>query len=403
MLRRRPCRYPIVALLLALAWSAAAPGAEGLRPDETSAAPADPVTARERDLSALEAQMQAAAMALAERERTREALYAELAQYERDIGALARAGRELDVLVAEQRSEVDGMQARLVSLRADLTTARAALAELLRAAHAMGRGDRLRLLLNQEDPARVGRVFGYYRAIGQRRAEQVLEVRALADELAVLTADAAAEADRLVQLAGRQRQTRLRLEAARASRETILTGLHESIASERERVDAMTADAEALRTLIDQLRRKAEIDAEADLTLASLGSRRGRLDWPLDKPRLLRAFRGQASAGDLHADGVLLAAATGSEVRAVHHGRVIHADWLRGFGLLLVIDHGDGYMSLYGHNETLTKEVGEWVDTGEVIALTGASGGGDTRGLYFALRHNGAPLDPAPWFGRGAG
>lgn len=387
--------WPACALLLMLAAGVGAAAA--------ATGTGEAVKAREQDLTALEAQAQAAAAALAERERTRDGLYAELAQYERDIGALTRAGHDLDALVAEQQSALSGLQARLVGLRADLAEARGALARLLRAAYAMGRGDRLRLLLNQEDPTRVGRVFGYYRALGDRRAAQVREVERLAGELAVLTAEAAAEAERLVQLAERQRQTRLRLEAARASRQSILTGLQASIADERERLATLNANVEALRALIEQLRRKAEIDAEADVTLAGIASRYGQLDWPLERVKLLSPFRGQASAGDLHGDGVLLFAAPGSAVHAVHHGRVVHADWLRGFGLLLVIDHGEGYMSLYGHNESLQKEVGEWVQTGEVIARTGASGGGNDQGLYFALRHQGAPVDPSPWFRRGAG
>ena len=98
-------------------------------------------------------------------------------------------------------------------------------------------------------------------------------------------------------------------------------------------------------------------------------------------------------------DGVLLVAREGEEVRAVYDGRVVYADWLRGFGMLLVIDHGDGYMSLYGHNEALLKEVGEWVAAGEVIALSGNSGGRDDPVLYFAIRRHGEPLDPGTWCG----
>ena len=164
------------------------------------------------------------------------------------------------------------------------------------------------------------------------------------------------------------------------------------------------ANAQALRTLIERLRRQVQIAAEIEINQEAIVARKGRLAWPISEGRLASRFRGSEGDQDpdLHADGVLIEADEGSEVRAVHHGRVVYADWLRGFGLLLVIDHGDGYMTLYGHNQALLKEVGEWIATGEVIALTGASGGSGNRGLYFALRYQGKPLDPERWCrGRG--
>ncbi|HXD51159.1 MAG TPA: peptidoglycan DD-metalloendopeptidase family protein, partial [Burkholderiales bacterium] len=122
---------------------------------------------------------------------------------------------------------------------------------------------------------------------------------------------------------------------------------------------------------------------------------RGRLAWPL-RGRIAERF-GAAADGDRLGQGVLIAIAGGSEVHAVSHGRVVYADWLRGYGLLLIIDHGDGYLSLYGYNETLLKDVGDWVDAGDVVATSGDSGGRKTAGLYFELRHDGKPLDPGAW------
>jgi septal ring factor EnvC (AmiA/AmiB activator) len=382
--------------------------AAALEPQRVSSEPpstkaADAAAAHEQNLNQIEARMRALQQALAGREHYREALYEELERYERDVGALAQAGRALDEMLAEQRAELAELRRRREATAEDLAEARAELADLLRSAYAMGRGDQLRLLLNQEDPTRVGRVFGYYRAIGRVRARKVRAVEGLSAELRILGQRAEAETERLRELAERQQQTRLRLEAARLARAAILDGLEAAIAGDREQVAALDADAESLRSLIEQLRRKAQIEAEVALTQEAIAARRGLLHWPVDDAEVLRAFGGGPAAGDLHADGVLIAAATGSEVHAVHHGRVIYADWLRGFGLLLVIDHGDGYMSLYGHNESLLTEVGEWVSTGEVIALSGASGGSGDRGLYFAIRRHGEPLDPSDWCRRERG
>ncbi len=363
----------------------------------------DPLTRREQALSRIEQDMQVLEHDLTDREQRRDVLDAELEQSERDIAALALAGRQLSAMVDEQRSVVAGLEKELTTAAEALEQTRAALAQLLRSAYAMGRGERLRLLLNQEDLVRSGRVFGYYRCLGRERARRVAVFEQQTTRLASLRREAAGEADRLAWLAERQEETRQRLEQRQAQRAAILGELEQAIAHGRERVTKLRADSDALRRLIEILRRDAEIQTELGLHQEDLVARKGRLDWPLKTARLLSPFRGGASAADAHGDGVLLGAPIGSEVRAIHHGRVVYADWLRGFGLLLVIDHGDGYMSLYGHNQTLLKEVGEWVGSGDLIALSGASGGQDANALYFAIRRHGEPVDPAQWCRKDSG
>lgn len=363
---------------------------------------ADPLAARERELGAIEARIEAVHEALADRVQVRDALLDELAQYELDISSLTIAGRQLERMIGEHRIGLAALQTRQAAAQEELAAARQEFAALVRAAYALGRGDRLRLLLNQEDPTRTGRIFGYYHSLGRDRAEAIAAIERLGVELSEIATEAATEAERLTRLAAHQEQTRLRLEAAHASREAIVSGIERAIVGDRERVAALAADAAALRELIEQLRRRAEIAAEVTLTQEAIAARRGRLPWPLPEAEVLQGFRA-GGAGNLHANGVLLAAREGSEVRAVHHGRVVYADWLRGFGLLLVIDHGDGYMTLYGHNESLLTEVGEWVASGDVIALTGTSGGSGHRGLYFAIRRHDEALDPQQWCSEGAG
>jgi septal ring factor EnvC (AmiA/AmiB activator) len=389
----------LLAIVLALsgpAWASS--------PERPPPADLDEEMARhERNLGAIEQRLSDLRKSLSRREHDRDALYRELEQNERDIGDLALAGRQLEKMTAEQRAVVNRLEARQTTARRDLEKVRKALSELLRSAYAMGRGDRLRMLLNQEDLTRSGRLLGYYRCIGRQRSRRIAEVQRLAAELASLRVQAQSEAERLEQVAARQEETRLRLEAAQAARSAILASLEETISESRGELALLDENAEALRELITTLRLKVQIAAEIDLSQEDIASRKGRLAWPLGDARLISSFQGGTDTGDLHADGVLIAAAEGQEVRAVHHGRVIYADWLRGFGLLLVIDHGDGYMTLYGHNQTLLKEVGEWVATDEAVALAGTSGGSSDRGLYFALRHHGAPLDPEQWCRAGSG
>jgi septal ring factor EnvC (AmiA/AmiB activator) len=355
------------------------------------------VAAHEQALGAIEQRLEQLQHELKDREQYRDALYQELERNERDIASLALAGRQLRAMLAEQRRAIAELEAKLAQTQVELEAARADLAELLRSAYAMGGGDRLRMLLNHEDLTRTDRVFGYYRCIGRTRAARIDAVRRLGAELSALRKNEEIEAQRLQRLADRQEQTRQRLAAAQQARSAIVADLDDTIAEGRDRFAALDADAQALRALIERLRRRAQIADEIDLSQEGIVARKGALAWPLPDAHLLSRFGAGGSEQDLHADGVLIAAPEGSEVQAVHHGRVVYADWLRGFGLLLVIDHGDGYMTLYGHNQTLLKEVGEWVSTGDVIALTGASGGSGSRGLYFALRRQGAPLDPEQW------
>ena len=382
--------------------SAADQGLDSAPQTDGPSSVAQEMARHQSDLGRLEDHLQLLRQELLDGERYRTALFAELEKSERDIAALARAGHELSKMVEEQQHRVDLLSTRLAETRADLERARTALAQMLRSAYQMGRGDRLRMLLNQDDLGRGARLFGYYQCIGRERAERITEVERLASELDRLRTESAEQALRLDRLAKHQEQTRLRLQVTHRSRAPILSSLEETLAERRDQVIAMDRDAEALRALIESLRKQVEISDEIELTQEDIASLKGRLQWPVTAPDLLSGFRGaDLEPGDLHADGVVIATETGSEVHAIHHGRVIYADWLRGFGMLLVLDHGDGYMSLYGHNQTLLTEVGEWVGADEVVALTGSSGGSSNQGLYFAIRRDGRPMNPEHWCSRG--
>ncbi len=357
----------------------------------------DPVLQHEAELERLQTHLAKLRASIADNLDYRDALREELRQFEQDIDGLSRASHELDAMVAAQREVIAATAARLQASRVELGQARADLAELVRAAHAMGRGDQVRLLLGQDDQHRAERLLGYYQVVAAGRAARVEEIRRLETALQHLAQREQEETTRLARLAARQDQTRLRLASASRARQLILTNLEQSIAADQSRAQALAADADAMRALIERLKREAEIADEIDLSQVAISERRGELGWPLEGTRLLRAFGKGREQGALHADGVLLATRPGAEVRAVHHGRVAYAGWLRGFGMLIVIDHGDGYMSIYGHNQALMNEVGEWVGSGDVIALAGASGGSEQSGLYFAIRHHGRAVDPARW------
>ena len=372
-------------LLLLLACAALAAGAS------------EELDEREQNLEQVERNLQLLKQDLEGRRTERGQLLAELERTERHIGNLARADRQLGSMISAQQHIAEDLDGRAALEKEALQAQQQMLGQLLRSAYAMGHGEVFRLLMSQDEVRHFGRLAAYYGYFSEERARRVAEIGERREALQALAEQARQEKQRLSMLAHRQEKTRLRLVASHEIRNAVLTKLVGTIATREERLAALEENAEALRAVIEQLRRSAEILDESGIQQGSIAEQRGRLEWPTAKARLLGRFGARKDDSEVRLDGVLLAAGRGEAVRAVYHGRVVFADWLRGFGLLIIIDHGDGYMSLYGHNHALLKETGEWVTSGDELALSGASGGQREPGVYFALRRNGEPMNPEKW------
>lgn len=271
------------------------------------------------------------------------------------------------------------------------------LAAQVRAAYMSGSQEKIKLLLNQHDPATLGRVMAYYRYLNDYRAENILVVMQQIRRLDELRARIAVEAARLAELARSRYSVLGRLNNSQESRQTLLASLRKKIASEGQEIERLAAQEKDLTRLIGEL-----TNILSDYPISSerpFSEHHGRLTWPV-AGMLVHDF-GQPRVGDkLKWNGVVLAAPRGQEVRAVYHGRVVFADWLVGMGLLVIVDHGEGYMTLYGYNETILKSTGDWVAPGDVIATVGDSGGQQQPGLYFELRRGTRVVDPRGWVTR---
>jgi murein hydrolase activator len=278
---------------------------------------------------------------------------------------------------------------------AEIAAERTRLAGELRAAYLIGREEPLRLLLNQEDPARAGRMFAYYGYLGRARAQDLGRIEADVKGLDELDAELAAEDEHLAALET-DRQTELdRLEASRSQRRVALESLKAQSRTRAERLARLEHEQAVLESLVRELRRAIDRAPVID-SHDAFARLRGKLAWPVSG-RLAASF-GQSRAGAVKWDGVLIDTPLGTPVHAIYGGRVIFADWLPGLGLLMIIDHGNGYLSLYGHNERLLKPVGARVDAGDAIAAAGDTGGSATSALYFEIRKGDRPIDPLPWF-----
>ena len=322
--------------------------------------------------------------------------------------------QDVEVQIAEQRMRIKEIEreqryteTKKEALGADLERREALLdresgelAAQVRAAYMSGSQEKIRLLLNQKDPATIGRLMAYYRYLNDYRASNISAVIEEIRKLEELRSRIAAEAARLSALAKSRYAELGELNRSQETRSRLLASLKEKIASEGQEVDRLAAQEQDLTRLIAEL-----TSILSDYPISSeeaFSKHKGRLTWPV-AGTLIHDFGQPRVGGKIKWNGVVLAAPRGREVRAVYHGRVAFADWLAGMGLLVIVDHGEGYMTLYGYNETILKNAGDWVAPGDVIATVGDSGGRREAGVYFELRRGTKPIDPRRWVTRRPG
>jgi septal ring factor EnvC (AmiA/AmiB activator) len=337
---------------------------------------------KREELVELRSRVQDLRLGLTEVRGKRAELTEELAESERRIGNIARELHRLDEQLGEKQAKLDDESEALKSQ--------------LRTAYAMGRQERLRILLNQLDPALISRMMVYYDYFNRSRLKRMARIREDIDLLRRLEEEILVERQALEVLHSRHELERENLLGAQAEREGVLATLDAEIADKGQRLADLELDEERMARFLSDLQRMLDEMALESLNQADFSDLRGKLPWP-SKGRLAVAFGEPRKRSNRRWDGVIIDAPEGQEVYAVHHGRVAFADWLRGFGLLLILDHGDGYLSLYGHNQTLFKETGDWVEAGEPVGLVGRSGGRTNPGVYFAIRKQTKPLDPRAW------
>ncbi len=360
------------------------------------------------------AQEQSPAKAEAELKAVRSQIDKVRAELQKDAGRrdkLTREIEETEKTVSSARGELERLRreraehaarraelaARRRAEEASLARDREALAGQIRAAHMIGHEEPLKLLLNQRDPAQAGRVLTYYQYFGRARAAQIAAINGHIEELNTLDAALAVEEQRLAALEEQQRGEVSKLQSARERRGKALQTLEAESKNRARELERLKDQQGGLEKLVRELRRALErIDKFPTDSKDAFARLRGKLAWPVSGK--VTASFGQTRVGGLKWDGVLVAGSQGSPVRAVYHGRIVYADWLSGLGLLTIVDHGDGYLSLYGHNERLFKDVGERVKAGDTIATMGDSGGRQSPALYFEIRKGGRPVDPRPWF-----
>lgn len=379
-----PLAAPCIALIACLALAATLSPVARAQSADAKAKQA----AAQQKLDAVKDQIKALAAQQRQTGDQRDNINARLAQQAQQLAAAATALQASDAAIATTEAKLQELQKQHDALDTRLKGQRAALADLLRAAYAVGRGSDLRVLLGDADVARIARALAYSQYFQRDRSKRIRALLRDLSRLEEVQASITTE-QKSLQVAHAMRQQQMQsLAAERQAQRTLLAEAEARLKDQAARLKALHDNQQALTHLLEKLR-----DVFADIPVklpadADFAHLRGALPWPLH--------------GDVRpsGSGVRITATSGATVRAVAHGRVAYADWLRGYGMLIIVDHGKGWMSLYGDNETLARGVGEWVDAGDAVGTAGATQGANA-GVYFELRHDGKSVDPRPWLAKG--
>ena len=350
----------------------------------------------ERELAELAKQLNALDVWLDDAGKQLAAEQRELAAADRGIEATARRTRALGEEIRQGEATLAELGAERERLEQRRSGQAEQVADHLRHAWRFASRDYLKTLLDQQDPAHFERQSRYHRAIAEARAEAIAAFRDTLRALAANEQRLRAERSQAQQSQAALREQRGELLDEREQRRRLIADLSTDVADKNREREELEASRRRLQALVDELERERARVATADAPPAGAGLGAGGLPWPVEG-QLHRRF-GQARAGGrMTWQGMVIHAPLGADIRAVAAGTVVFANWLRGFGLLAVVDHGDGHMSLYGYADALYKRSGERVEGGETIAAAGQSGGQQDVGLYFEIRRNGQPIDPRNW------
>jgi septal ring factor EnvC (AmiA/AmiB activator) len=301
--------------------------------------------------------------------------------------SLALNQRQLE----QTKNKINQLNSQQKKLEQQTNQQQKLLSAQLRAAFATGNHDYLKLILNQQNPKEIERTLVYYRYLNQARLTKITEFKQTMQTLTTVVIEQQQQALNYQQLQTAQQQKKTLLLTNKKTRKQTIVSLNKQLFSNKQSLEQLEIEEASLAAAINRL----IYETKKALDLDGLAQLKRKLSWPIPA-KINRSF-GSQKQGHLSWKGVLMKAPEGQQVNTIHHGNVLFADWLKGYGLVTIIDHGKGYMSLYGHNQALLKSVGDRVETGEPIALVGQSGGQSQSALYFEIRHNGAAVNPKLW------
>lgn len=328
--------------------------------------------------------------------KDRSGAYQELVTLERKLDVLHRQLRGLDQRLREKEKALARNQKSQKLLKTSMGLQKHSISNHIRTAYLLGSQAHLKLLLNQQQAGDVSRSLAYYHYLTSARLQRIDEIE---DSLATqrqLAKRIEKQQSELARLRERKLEDRNQVDGYVKQRKQLLAKLDIRLRNHKLKKQELEEDQQRLERLVDRIQQADTLEPESQPSSGPFAQQRRRLQLPVSG-QILARFGTSRNAGDQRWNGIFIAAGEGRNVRSVFAGRVVFAGWLHGFGMLMILDHGDGYMTLYGHNRSLYKVVGDWVETGEVIASVGDTGNPPRTGLYFGVRQKGKPQDPLYW------
>ncbi|PWW40505.1 septal ring factor EnvC (AmiA/AmiB activator) [Idiomarina loihiensis] len=353
----------------------------------------DDKASTQAEIAAVKEELAKRLQAIEERSSALNSTERQLRDLEIKTSEIAGSLRQTDTELQEITAEIADSEQRREELKQKQKQQMTQLEDQLVSAYMNGKHDFLKMLLNQQDPGQFERMLSYYQYMNAARVEEIEVIRRTQEEIATLTEQLKQQQNQLASLQAEQQEQRAQLEQQQHRQEEKLAELQQQQRKDRSRVTQLEQSREQLEQVLSAI--ETALAQQKDVRLVGLQAVKNQLRWPSDGD--VKRLFGQRREGPLEWKGVLIEGQNGQPVRSIANGRVVYADWLRGFGLVIVIDHGESYMSLYGHNQTLTKAIGDKVRKDEEIALMGQSGSRNSAALYFEIRHQGRPQNPSNW------
>ena len=354
---------------------------------------------KKQELQQLRQKIKKLQKSLSQQQGEKTQLQKEIKQSEQLIADNARQHYETQTQAQSLQQKIFHLNQSISQHSQQLFIQQQLLSEQIQASYAIGRQEYLKLLLNQQNISAISRVMVYYQYFNAARQAQIEQVNSL---LRILSDDKASVNQAEQTLRGKQlqlRQEKQLLDEQQQQRNLLVAKMNTEIHSKSKELATLQENKKNLTALLKKLTLAMEEAAALSINIpekVAFKKQKGKLLWPA-KGKVRKLYGHWRSVGKVKWQGVIIDAREGTAVHAISHGRVAYSDWLRGYGLISIIDHGKGYMSLYGHNQTLLKEVGDWVDSNEIIATIGSSGGLKKSGLYFEVRYNSKPSNPSKW------
>ena len=360
------------------------------------------------EMAQLQKEIEALQKELKDVQGTRSDLQKDLEKSEKQINELQKKASEINKQLNEQNKELNQLKNERSQLEQARKNQQAQIAEQMRAAHKLGEQSEVKVLLNQESPDQLSRIMKYHSYFMEAHTAKMHAYLDTITRIDALTPEIEKKTLELGIMQGELDAQREQLKSIHGERQKALAKVNSELKNKNQELKQLNRDRQQLQALLDRVAKRvattSAINSPSYVPLPAGGEkfsqRKGRLPWPT-QGSMIHRFGSARITGQMNWTGAYIAAPMGNAVTAVHHGRVVFADYFGGHGLLVIVDHGEGYLSLYAHNQNLLKKAGEPVRAGETIATVGNSGGQASTGLYFEIRHNGKPIDPGSWLARG--